>query len=107
MVLVLRVVTMLDIGPGEFRELGGYHEFACRILLRSDPQHVLTAPFLPLIRRSSVMGENDDFLEMHMDRMAPAAAVHDVPDLKRRLPAEPRCRRSGGELRRSRNPPWV
>src|SRR6185369_15788063 len=107
MVLVLGVVAVLHIGPGELPETGGHFDAGTTLILGADPEHLLACPFFPFRRCLAVPPEDNRFLEVDMHRMAPAAAVNQVPDLQRPFPAGAGLGWAGGKLWRSRDPPGI
>ena len=84
MILVLRVVAVLDIGTCELAEANCHLHHRAAVGLRADAIDVLAGVAFPDRRRPAVAGENLPFLEVDMNRVAPASAVAlDAPDFPR------------------------
>ncbi|MCY1361588.1 hypothetical protein D9M69_482580 [compost metagenome] len=99
-VLVLGVVAVLHIGPGEFAEADRNVHLLRAVDAYADVIDVLACPFFPFWRRLAVTVEDDAFFEMHVHRVTPAvAAVPDFPHFQGAVAGEPGSGRTVGQLR--------
>ncbi|MNI14241.1 hypothetical protein D3C73_674940 [compost metagenome] len=107
-VLVLSVVAMLQVGPGEFAEADRNVHVLRAVDAFADEIDVLACPFFPFRRRLAVTVEDDAFFEMHVHRVTPAvAAVPDFPHFQGAVAGEPGRGRTVGQLRGGADPAWV
>ncbi|MNO70365.1 hypothetical protein D3C76_612440 [compost metagenome] len=99
-VLVLSVVAMLQVGPGELAEADRNVHVLRAVDAFADEIDVFACPFFPFRRRLAVTVEDDAFFEVHVHRVAPAvAAVPDFPHFQGAVAGEPGSGRTGGQLR--------
>src|SRR5689334_11843455 len=101
-VLVLGIVAMFHVGSGEFPEPDGHLDAVGAVSLGADPIDILAGPFFPFRRLFSTPFEDYAFLEVDVDRVAPAVLAQDTPDFQSPFPAGACLCRTVGELWRRR-----
>ncbi|VVN46550.1 hypothetical protein PS673_05795 [Pseudomonas fluorescens] len=107
-VLVLGIVAVLHVGPGEFTEADRHFHVLRAVDALADAIDVLAGPFFPFRWCHAVALEDDPFFEVHVHRVVPAvAAVPDFPHFQGAVTGEPGSGRTVGQLRSGADDPRV